>query len=170
MKCSGLMTIDQFNKLAGKETLHPLISMVDLSHTKLNRNIRIKCDFFGLLCYGETTGIPCAVKEPLRFIHPGEIVEIPSADHCSGDGYMGVLFHPDLLCDTPLQERLSKNCLACHCRKPLSEHDRRTVVGYIHKIGEELDHAIDRHSAMIIASYIGLLLYYYERFCNNTPL
>ena len=43
-----LMTIDQFNKLTGRETLHPLISIIDLSNANLNRDIRMTCDFYGL--------------------------------------------------------------------------------------------------------------------------
>ena len=51
MSNSGLMTIDRFNKLTGHETLHPLICMVDLSRTNLNEDIRMMCDFYGLLYY-----------------------------------------------------------------------------------------------------------------------
>lgn len=45
------MTIDLFNKLTGRETLHPLISIIDLSNANLNRDIRMTCDFYGLLYY-----------------------------------------------------------------------------------------------------------------------
>ena len=41
------MTIDLFNKLTGRETLHPLISIIDLSNANLNRDIRMTCDFYG---------------------------------------------------------------------------------------------------------------------------
>ena len=53
MSNSGLMTIDRFNKLTGHETLHPLICMVDLSRTNLNEDIRMMCDFYGLLYYND---------------------------------------------------------------------------------------------------------------------
>ena len=45
------MTIDMFNKLTGHETLHPQICMIDLSKTNLSEDIRIMCDFYGLLYY-----------------------------------------------------------------------------------------------------------------------
>ena len=57
MSNSGLMTIDRFNKLTGHETLHPLICMVDLSRTNLNEDIRMMCDFYGLLYYNDQNKI-----------------------------------------------------------------------------------------------------------------
>ena len=47
------MTIDVFNKLTGHETLHPQICMIDLSKTNLSEDIRIMCDFYGLLSEAE---------------------------------------------------------------------------------------------------------------------
>lgn len=166
MNKPGLVTIDRFNKLTGQETLHPLISLVDLSDANLRRDLRLACDFYGLLYCPAAAGKPPAGREPLRFIHPGETLEIPSARHCAGDGYTGVVFHPDLLCDTPLAERLEKYDLKCRRRRSLSEREGRTVADCLQKIGQELHHAIDRHSAIIIASHIELLLNYCERFLS----
>ena len=77
MSNSGLMTIDRFNKLTGHETLHPLICMVDLSRTNLNEDIRMMCDFYGLLYYNDPEQDKISGKEWLRLIYPGETVEIP---------------------------------------------------------------------------------------------
>ena len=76
MSNSGLMTIDRFNKLTGHETLHPLICMVDLSRTNLNEDIRMMCDFYGLLYYNDPEQDKISGKEWLRLIYPGETVEI----------------------------------------------------------------------------------------------
>ena len=54
MNNSGLMTIDRFNKLTGHETLHPLICMVDLSKANLTEDIRMMCNFYGLLYYNDS--------------------------------------------------------------------------------------------------------------------
>lgn len=54
MNNSGLMTIDRFNKLTGHETLHPLICMVDLSKVNLTEDIRMMCNFYGLLYYNDS--------------------------------------------------------------------------------------------------------------------
>ena len=117
------MTIDRFNKLTGHETLHPLICMVDLSKANLTEDIRMMCNFYGLLYYGY---------------------------------YSGVLFHPDLLCDTSLENRIETYPKRCCCKGALSEHERRIITDNLREIGEELHHAIDRHSATIIASHIEL--------------
>lgn len=162
----GLLTIDRFNKLMGQETLHPLISLVDLSDTNLRHDLRLTCDFYGLLYCPAAAGELPAGGRPLRFIHPGETVEIPSASHCVGCGYRGVLFHPDLLCDTPLEERLEKYDLECRLHRSLSEQEGRTVADCLQRISQELHHAIDRHSALIIASHIELMLNYLERFLS----
>ena len=77
------MTIDLFNKLTGRETLHPLISIIDLSNANLNRDIRMTCDFYGLLYYVTLDGNQYSGKDKLRLIHPGELVEIPSLEHRS---------------------------------------------------------------------------------------
>ena len=72
------MTIDMFNKLTGHETLHPQICMIDLSKTNLSEDIRIMCDFYGLLYYNSPKQSKASEKEWLRLIYPGEVVEIPS--------------------------------------------------------------------------------------------
>ena len=140
MSNSGLMTIDRFNKLTGHETLHPLICMVDLSRTNLNEDIRMMCDFYGLLYYNDPEQDKISGKEWLRLIYPGETVEIPLNRH---------------------------RHTGCCCKATLSEHERNIITDNLREIGEELHHAIDRHSASIIASHIELLLNYCIRFCNQ---
>lgn len=161
------MTIDQFNKLTGRETLHPLISIIDLSNANLNRDIRMTCDFYGLLYYVTLDGNQYSGKDKLRLIHPGEMVEIPSLEHRSTNGYTGIIFHPDLLYETSLEGRIDSYPTRCRCRGPLSEHEQQVISDSLQKIKAELHHAIDRHSASIIASHIELLLNYCVRFCNQ---
>lgn len=157
------MTIDRFNKLTGHDTLHPLICMVDLSRTDLDEAVGMPCDFYGLLyCDSDGSG-----TEWLRLIRPGETVELPVKSNRRADSYSGVLFHPDLLCDTPLENRIETYPGRCRCRGALSEHERQIIADNLREIGEELRHAIDRHSASIIASHIELLLNYCVRFCNQ---
>lgn len=162
-----LMTIDQFNKLTGNETLHPLICMVDLSKVDLNEDIRMMCNFYGLLYYNDSKPDKAPEQEWLRLIYPGETVEIPSNRHRHAGCCSGVLFHPDLLCDTSLESRINTYPKRCCCNGTLSEHERRIIIENLREIGEELHHAIDRHSASIITSHIELLLNYCVRFCNQ---
>lgn len=169
MNNPDLMTIDRFNKLTGHETLHPLICTIDLSNISLNKDIRMKCDFYGLLYYNATKQDNASEKEWLRLIHPGETIEIPSRQHRHTDYYSGVLFHPGLLCDTPLESHIKDYPKHCHCPNALSEQEKKIITDNLQEIGEELHHAIDRHSASIIASHIELLLNYCVRFCSQQP-
>ena len=167
MNTNGFMTIDRFNKLTGHDTLHPLICMVDLSQSDLHEDISMKCDFYGLL-YGDflkrenSQGMEC-----LRLIRPGETVELPLKPQRQTSSYSGVFFHPDLLCDTPLEKRIETYPGRCRCRGTLPEHERQIIADNLREIGEELHHAIDCHSASIIVSHIELLLNYCVRFCNQ---
>lgn len=153
------MTIDRFNKLTGRDTLHPLICTVDLPHACPEAAVGMKCDFYGLLyCDSPQCGSEC-----LRLIRPGEAV----GSLVSPDGLHGVLFHPDLLCGTSLETDIGTYPKRCRCRGPLSERERHIIADNLREIGRELHHAIDRHSAPIIVSHIELLLNYCVRFCNQ---
>lgn len=169
-----LMTIDRFNKLTGQETLHPLVSLVELSETGLPTDIYMPCDFYGLICRsalnGKTTKPTHIPAETLRLIQPGEVIEIPAATHRVATGYSGIFFHPDLLCGTPLENRIENYFRLCRNRNTLTEHEQQTVWDCLQKIGEELHRAIDRHSSAIITSHLGLLLNYCSRFCHNSKI
>lgn len=164
----GLMTIDRFNKLTGHETLHPLVCTVDLSRTDLSEDIRMTCNFYGILYYNISKQEKASKKEWLRLIYPGETIEIPSKQHQYTNYYSGVLFHPDLLCGTSFENCIEIYPKHCCCKGTLSEHERRIITDNLREIGEELHHAIDRHSASIITSHIELLLNYCVRFCNQS--
>lgn len=152
-----MMTINTFNKLTGQETLHPLVGIADLSEDNLEADICKPCNFFALLCNDER----------LRLVIPGETLRIPSASNRRTSGYTGVLFHPDLLCDTPLESEITRYACRCNCHKKLCDDDRKTIHGCLNLIAHELEHSIDRYSSTIIVSQIGLLLNYCTRICCN---
>ncbi len=159
----NVITVDLFNKLTGQETLHPLVGLADLSDDKLGEDLHMQCNFYALICRTDETG----TRTSLRLINPGEDLEIPAASHCNMKGYTGVIFHPDLLCDTPLERRIDDYPIRCSCHGVLTERERRTISDCLGKIDKELHHAIDCHSAPIIVSHIELLLNYCVRFCNQ---
>lgn len=150
-----MMTIDKFNRLTGQETLHPLVGIADLTGDNLDSDIRKPCNFYALLCN----------EDRLRLVIPGETLRIPSASNKRTEGYTGVLFHPDLLCDTPLESEIASYTCRCNCHKKLCENDKKTIYGCLDLIANELEHSIDRYSSAIIVSQIGLLLNYCTRIC-----
>lgn len=163
MSINNIITIDRFNKLTEQETLHPLVGLADLSGDRLLADLRLPCNFYALLCRQEPQG----AQTTLRLINPGEQFEIPSERHRKTKNYNGVLFHPDLLCDTPLEHSIGRYPIRCSCRSALSEGEMQTISDCLREIDKELHHAIDRHSSKIIVSHIELLLNYCTRFCSN---
>lgn len=159
----NVVTIDLFNKLTGQETLHPLVGLADLSGDRLPEGLCMPCDFYALICQQNGNGI----RATLWLVSPGETFEIPSAHHRETRGYTGVLFHPDLLCDTPLENSIDCYPTRCSCRSALTERERQTIQDCLREIDKELHHAIDRYSSTIIVSHIELLLNYCTRFCSN---
>lgn len=95
-----MMTINAFNRLIGKTTLHPLVCIADPSADRLDSDICKTCNFYALLCNNAR----------LRLIIPGEKFLIPSGKNKQKSGYTGVLFHPDLLCDTTIEEIVKYAC------------------------------------------------------------
>lgn len=160
---SNILTIDLFNKLTGQETLHPLVGLINLTDDKLDEDLRLPCNFYALTCHKDAN----ETCTSLWLTNPGEIFEIPSACHRQFHGYTGVIFHPDLLCDTPLERSIGMYPTRCRCHSALNEQEQQTISGCLQKIEKELHHAIDRHSGSIIVSYIELLLNYCTRFCSN---
>lgn len=159
----NVITIDRFNKLTGLETLHPLVGVADLSGDKLHDDLCLPCNFYALLCRQDRQG----AQTSLQLINPGELFEIPSARHREARSYTGVLFHPDLLCDTPLEKCIDRYPTRCRCHSALNERERQTISDCLREIDKELHRAIDRYSSTIIVSHIELLLNYCTRFCSN---
>lgn len=152
-----MMTIDTFNRLTGQETLHPLVGIADLTADRLDHDVDSPCNFYALLCN----------EHRLRLVTPGESFHIPAESHKEEYGYTGVLFHPDLLCDTPLESDITVYTCRCNCRRELCSRDRRKVTDCIKLIAHELEHSIDRYSRPIIVSQIGLLLNHCSRICDD---
>ncbi|BDF53440.1 hypothetical protein CE91St24_31510 [Odoribacteraceae bacterium] len=161
---NNVITIDLFNKLTGQETLHPLVGLADLSDDKLNEDLRMPCNFYALICRPDENG----ERASLQLVNPGEMFEIPAAFHCNTKGYTGVIFHPDLLCDTLLEQHINDYPTRCSCHGALTEREQQTISDCLEEIDKELHHAIDRHSSTIIVSHIELLLNYCTRFCSST--
>lgn len=161
---NNVITIDLFNRLTGQETLHPLVGLADLSGDKLSEDLRMPCNFYALICRSVENG----ARDSLQLVNPGEMFEIPASFHCDTKGYTGVIFHPDLLCDTPLEQHIDDYPTRCSCHGALTEREQQTISDCLEEIDKELHHAIDRHSSTIIVSHIELLLNYCTRFCSST--
>ena len=167
-------SIDQYNKLFGLETKHPLISVVNLSeapiwpeHFCFNYGVyclyikEVKC---GSISYGRQS-YDYQEGSIIAFA-PGQIAKVDMERGTKPSG-RGLLFHSDLIRGTALGQEI-RNCSffsyesneALH----LSEEERQTIMDGLNKIETELRHAIDKHSRRLICANIGLLLDYCMRY------
>ena len=168
-------TVHQYNEARGIETLHPLVSVIDFSKSSPVRHQRQMFGFYtvflkdvkcGDLRYGRN--YYDYQEGTLVFLAPGQVIGIESKDQqpFQPKGW-ALLFHPDLLRGTSLGRNIGSYTFfsyevneALH----LSEQERQIVVECLHNIEAELQHAIDKHSRMLIVSNIELLLNYSTRF------
>lgn len=80
---NNIITTGRFNRLTGKETLHP--STV-LSGGLFEERVGQSCFFCVLIPHNESQ----------RSVNPGEMFKIPSVSEKQTTGYTEILFYPDL--------------------------------------------------------------------------
>lgn len=96
------------------------------------------------------------------FLTPGEVFRMSESNTLPGKGRL-LAFHPDLLIRSFL-----RNYTFFSYRKEealhLSQRETAQVLGCLGNIDEELHHAIDTHSSILLSRLIGVLLDYCMRF------
>ena len=170
-----LDSVDVYNRLFGLETLHPLVSVVDLN--KATRGIEVMTMHYGLYALFLKMEKACAIKYgrqnydyqegTIVCFAPGQTTETTrTVDRVQTDVY-GIIFHPDLLQGTSLGKNMKKYTFfsyevseALH----LSESEQHIVMDCLRIIRMELEHGVDKHSRRLIATHIELLLGYCMRF------
>jgi AraC-like DNA-binding protein len=172
-----LDNISEYNSMRGVETLHPLVSVYDLSRMRLIPTVRAHFGFFcvflkeaicGDLKYG------CNYYDyqegTLVFIAPGQVVGIgntPGKPHPKG---WALLFHPDLIRGTSLGHNIKEYTFFSYETNEalhLSEKERQLILDCLNKIDYELHQSIDKHSKKLIANNIELFLNYCLRFYDR---
>lgn len=165
-------SVCQCNSCLGYKTLHPLVSVIDLSKASLEQH-SFKLGFYTvLLLEGQAEDFLYGRKyydysnASLVFLLPGESIRISKDESASPKGWL-LVFHPDLLYHTSLGENIQNYSFffyhpdeALH----LSLREKSKVLECFCNIGEELKHAVDCHSKTLITRYIELLLDYCTRF------
>lgn len=170
-------SVDQYNKMRGIETLHPLITVMDLSNASampaqtFNFGLyaiylkELEC---GELKYGRHNYD--YQEGTLVFIGPGQVLGVqPKVTAFVPKGW-ALLFHPDLIKGTPLGKHIQDYSFfsydvneALH----LSEKERQLVLDCLSKIQYELSQSIDKHSKTLIVANIELFLNYCVRFYDR---
>ncbi|MGG9964777.1 helix-turn-helix domain-containing protein [Ferruginibacter sp. SUN106] len=172
-----LETVAAYNQMRGVKTLHPLVTIIDLSKAEpmpaktFNFGLyevylkEFKC---GELKYGRHHYD--YQEGTLVFIAPGQVIGVePGVKTFEPKGW-ALLFHPDLIKGTLLGKHIQDYSFfsydvneALH----LSEKERQIVLDCFGKIQYELEQSIDKHSKTLIASNIELFLNYCTRFYDR---
>lgn len=159
------------------ETLHPLITIVDLAKTKV---IPAQAFNFGLyaiylkeincgeLRYGRN--LYDYQEGTLVFTAPGQVISVQTNVKTFEPKGWGLLFHPELIHGTPLGKHIQDYSFFSYDSNEalhLSEKERQIVLDCFSKIEYELQQSIDKHSKILIASNIELFLNYCTRFYDR---
>jgi AraC family transcriptional regulator, transcriptional activator of pobA len=173
-----LESVTQFNTQRGQITLHPLVSVLDQTKSKLiqaNRYLSqvyivflkdVKCEE---LKYGRTHYD--YQEETMIFVAPGQVFgfDLPENVVVQPSGW-ALVFHPDFIRGTALGKRINDYSFfsydvneALH----ISTRERQIVLECFQKIKDELEHGIDKHSKTLIISNIELFLNYCTRFFDR---
>jgi AraC family transcriptional activator of pobA len=170
-------TVNDYNAFNNNETLHPLVSVVDLSKANPRQGSRMYFGFYtvflkdvkcGDLVYGRHTYD--YQEGTLVFLAQGQVVGVNSNGEIYQPKGYALVFHPDLIHGTTLGRHIQDYSFfgyqsneALH----LSERERQIVLDCFSKIKYELERAIDKHSKRLIVSNIELFLNYCIRFYDR---
>ena len=167
-------TINDYNAFNNNETLHPQVSVVDLSKASPRQGSRMYFGFYtiflkdvkcGDLMYGRHTYD--YQEGTLVFLAPGQVAGINSNGETYQPKGYALIFHPDLIYGTSLGKHIQDYTFFAYQFNEalhLSERERKIVLDCFSKIEYELEHAIDKHSKRLIVSNIELFLNYCIRF------
>lgn len=173
-KILKLGTVHQCNCCLGGKTLHPLISVIDLSKAQLSPHTDIKFGFYTILineCKCEAHAYGQQYYDysdgALFCLTPGETIDRKKTkSEFPSKGWI-LAFHPDLICGTTLGMNIDNYSFfsyqpteALH----LSLREKQTLLDLLNKIDQELQRYIDCHSKKIVSTYVELLLDYCTRF------
>ncbi|KPE51172.1 helix-turn-helix domain-containing protein [Chryseobacterium indologenes] len=162
------------NMLRLPKPLHPLVSLIDNSNMKVNKemlNRSFLLDFYkisykfsenGKMGYGQ--GYYDFNEGGMMFTSPGQILSTDAeAEYC---GYT-LLVHPDFIRNYPLAKKIKTFGFFSYDTNEalhLSDQEKTIITGLLDNIKNELNTAIDEISQDVIVSYIEVLLNYSNRF------
>ncbi|HLG40987.1 MAG TPA: helix-turn-helix transcriptional regulator [Chitinophagaceae bacterium] len=170
-------TINDYNVFNHNETLHPLVSVVDLSKANPRQASSMYFGFYtiflkevkcGDLHYGKNTYD--YQEGTLVFIAPGQVVSVQNNGETYQPKGYALIFHPDLIHGTSLGRHIQDYTFFSYQSNEalhISERERKIVLECFSKIEYELEHAIDKHSKRLIVSNIEVLLNYCTRFYDR---
>lgn len=170
-----LDSIDAYNKLYGLETLHPLVTVINLNRaTKIVNNVAMD---YGVYALYLKNGVNCRLKygrQPYDYqegtvvsFSPGQLISVATEEDEVAPDVIGLMFHPDLIYKTPLAAKIKDYSFFDYSQREavhLSLEERKLFLDCLERIKTELEHPIDKHTDEIISGNIMVLLDYLTRF------
>lgn len=170
----NIETVTEYDDMLGVETLHPLVSVIDLSQAKPMHHMRHTFSFYVIFLKDEKN---CDLiygrqrydyqKGSVVCLAPGQVIGIEDTGETFQPQGYALCFHPDLIRGTNLGRSIKEYTFfsyevneALH----LSERERHIFIDCLQNIQEELQHSVDRMSKRLITNHIELLLNYCLRF------
>lgn len=169
-------TIDDYNKMYGIETKHPLVTVVDMNNTDPALfpmeaaysygvyALFLKQTYCGDITYGR---MPYDYQEgTVTSFAPGQVVHVKHKPDFKPNAF-GLLFHPDLIRGTSLGQEIKQYSFFSYSSREalhLSEQEKAIYRDCLEKIRIEIERPIDSHSKKLICRNIELLLDYCMRF------
>ncbi|MCH5334461.1 MAG: helix-turn-helix transcriptional regulator [Alistipes sp.] len=173
-KIRNFSTIAEFNDVFGVETLHPSVSVIDMSKSGPIRHLLALYDFYAIFLKETDCG---GVRYGRRFydysagtlvcIGPGQVYGV--ADDGTTFQPLGhvLLFHPDFVRGSSLGSHMGDYAFFSYRSNEslhMTESERLIVLGCFSRIGQELELADDASRDRLISKNIELLLDYCLRF------
>lgn len=167
-------SIRDFNDAMGVETLHPLVSVMDLSQCRPMPHMRHTMSFYAIFLKDEKN---CEViygntrydynKGDVVCLAPGQAIGIEdNGETFQPEGY-GLFFDPEFIRGSSLGRNIKNYGFfsyqvneALH----LSARERETFIECLRLIKGELSHNIDKMTRSVVCSYIEILVNYCQRF------
>lgn len=168
--------ISEYNAFNKQQTLHPLVSIIQLDKAAPRPHRRTRYGFYAVFlklanCGDLRYGLSNYDYQEgsLIFLAPGQIIGQNNEEHYQPRG-TALIFHPDLIHGTSLNKTIHTYSFFSYASNEalhLSEQERQIVLDCFSKIEYELQHAIDKHSKPLIVSNIELFLNYCIRFYDR---
>lgn len=173
----NMESVQDYNGNLGVETLHPLVSVVDMSELKEIRHSLKRFGFYCVILKQLECGTIQYGRSKYDYREGTLVCVAPGQVAGAGDGGVTthakgwiLMFHPDLLRGTSLANKMRDYSFFSYASDEAlhtSERERQTIIGCMREIREELQRPIDKHSKRIIASNIELLLNHCVRFYDR---
>lgn len=170
--------IDNYNKVIGAETLHPLVTVVNVNELPQWLNgMTVHYSVYGLLL---KQGEGCSMRYgrekydyqagSIVTLAPGQTVKVEWRHDLPMPPSRALLFHPDLIHGTALGRKIREYAFFDYSQREalhLSDRERATITGLLDQIAAEMEHPVDHHSQTLITDVIALLLDYCMRYYDR---